>query len=63
MFIYDERYLSKKEGYYYSCPWIEHGLVFFRYKLAMCCNCGHEGGGHTLVRNNFDMHGVSVLFD
>ncbi len=53
MFIYDERYLSKKEGHYYSCPWIEHGLVFFRYKLAMCCNCGHEGGGHTLVRNNF----------
>ncbi len=53
MFIYDERYLSKKEGYYYSCPWIEHGLVFFRYKLAMCCNCGHEGGGHTLVRNNY----------
>ncbi|MCD7780434.1 MAG: radical SAM protein, partial [Candidatus Gastranaerophilales bacterium] len=23
------------------------------YKLTMCCYCGHEGGGHTLIRNNF----------
>lgn len=53
MFVYNEKYVSKKEGHYYSCPWIEHGLVFFQYKLTMCCYCGHEGGGHTLVRNNF----------
>lgn len=53
MFVYDERYVSKKEGYYYSCPWIEHGLVFFKYKLAMCCNCGHEGNSQPLIRNNF----------
>ncbi len=53
MFIYNEKYVSKKEGHYYSCPWIEHGIVFFQYKLTMCCYCGHEGGGHTLVRNNF----------
>lgn len=53
MFVYNEKYVSKKEGYYYSCPWIEHGLVFFRYKIAMCCNCGHEGSIQTLVRNNF----------
>lgn len=53
MFVYNEKYVSKKEGYYYSCPWIEHGLVFFQYKLTMCCYCGHEGGGHTLVRDNF----------
>ncbi len=53
MFIYDEKYVSKKEGHYYSCDWIEHGLVFFRYKIAMCCYCPHEGNGHTLVRNNY----------
>jgi len=53
MFVYNEKYVSKKEGHYYSCPWIEHGLVFFQYKLTMCCYCGHEGGGHTLIRNNF----------
>ena len=53
MFIYNENYVSKKEGYYYSCPWLEHGLVFFQYKLANCCFCGHAVGGHTLLRNNF----------
>lgn len=53
MFVYNEKYVSKKDGHYYSCPWIEHGLVFFRYKLAMCCNCGHEGSIQTLIRNNY----------
>ena len=53
MFVYNEKYVSNKEGHYYSCPWIEHGLVFFRYKLAMCCNCGHEGSIQTLIRNNY----------
>ena len=53
MFIYNEKYVSKKEGCYYSCPWIEHGLVFFQYKLANCCICGHEAGGHTLLRDNY----------
>lgn len=53
MFIYDEKFVSKKEGYYYSCPWIEHGLVFFEYKLAMCCNCGHANSEQPLIRNNF----------
>ena len=53
MFVYDERYVSKKEGHYYSCPWIEHGLVFFQYKLANCCLCGHLAGGHTFLRNNY----------
>jgi|GEM_PF-1078514 len=53
MFIYNEKYKSRKEGYYYSCPWIEHGIVFFPHKLAFCCHCGHTGGGHTLVQNNF----------
>ncbi len=53
MFIFNEKYLSKKEGHYYSCPWIEHGLVFFKYQLSMCCHCGHTGGGKTLIRNNF----------
>lgn len=53
MFIYDKRYVSKKEGCYYSCPWIEHGIVFFNSKLTMCCHCSHEGGGHTMIRNNY----------
>lgn len=54
MFVYNEKYKSKKEGYYYSCPWIEHGLVFFEYKLAHCCHCGHEGFSQQLIRNNFN---------
>ncbi len=53
MFIYNDKYKSNKEGYYYSCPWIEHGIVFFPQKISFCCHCGHSGGGHTLVRNNF----------
>ena len=53
MFVFNEKYVSKKAGYYYSCPWIEHGLVFFEYKLSMCCNSGHEDGGNTIVRNNY----------
>lgn len=53
MFVYDENYVSKKDGYYYSCPWIEHGLVFFEYKLAMCCNCGHANSAQPLIRDNF----------
>lgn len=53
MFVYNEKFVSKKDGYYYSCPWIEHGLVFFSYKLSMCCNCGHEGSSQTLIRNNY----------
>ena len=53
MFIYNEKYVSKNEGCYYSCPWIEHGLVVFQYKLAHCCHCGHQSGGHALIRNNY----------
>ncbi len=53
MFVYNEKYVSKKEGFYYSCPWIEHGLVFFQYKLTNCCHCGHSGGGHSMICNNF----------
>lgn len=54
MFIYNPKYHSKKENHYYSCKWIESGLVFFPYKLTMCCYCGHEGGGHVMLRNNYD---------
>ncbi len=53
MFVYNEKFVSKKEGQYYSCPWIEHGMVFFKYKLAMCCNCGHEGSSQAILRNNY----------
>ena len=59
MFIYDEKYKSKKEGYYYSCSWLERGLVFFPHKLSFCCHCGHTGGGHTLIRNNFDGQNIN----
>ena len=54
MFIYNEKYESKREGYYYSCPWLEHGIAFFPKKLAFCCHCGHTSGGHTLIRNNYN---------
>ena len=53
MFVYNEKFVSKKKGHYYSCPWIEHGLVFFSYKLAMCCHCGHEGSAQAVIRNNY----------
>ena len=54
MFVLNQNYLSKKEGFYYSCPWIEHGLVFFPSKLTMCCFCGGDTNNHTLVQDNFN---------
>ena len=54
MFVLNQNYLSRKEGFYYSCPWIEHGLVFFPSKLTMCCFCGSDTNNHTLVQDNFD---------
>ncbi|MBQ2644497.1 radical SAM protein [bacterium] len=55
MFRYHAEYDGSKCDHpsYYSCPWIQHGLVFFRYKLATCCYCGHVGGGHTLVKDDY----------
>lgn len=61
MFKYNENYVSKEEGKYYSCKWIQSGLVFFPYKLTMCCYCGHEGGGHVMLRNNY--HGQPLNWD
>ena len=53
MFKYSKEYdcydLQNRE--FYSCPWIQHGLVFFFKKLANCCYCGHASGGHTLVKD------------
>ena len=54
MFVLNQNYLSKKEGFYYSCPWIEHGLVFFPSKITMCCLCGCEPSKHIIVQDNFD---------
>lgn len=56
MFRYHEKYdcQRKSEQTFYSCPWIQHGLVFFKYKLTSCCYCGHAGGGHTLILDNYD---------
>lgn len=54
MFKLDERYLPDKEGRFYSCNWIQSGIVFFQHKLTMCCFCGHEGCGHVMVENNYN---------
>lgn len=56
MFRYQEKYDCSKDFIpsFYSCPWIQHGLVFFRYKMTMCCYCGHAGGGHTLVKDDYN---------
>lgn len=59
MFRYNEKYVSEKEGHFYSCKWIESGLVFFQYKLTMCCYCGHTGGGHVMLRNNYNGHNIN----
>ena len=58
MFVYNNKYVSKKEGHYYSCPWIEYGIVFFQHKISTCCHCGHSGGGHSLIRNNYAGHKI-----
>ena len=59
MFVLNQNYLSKKDGFYYSCEWIEHGLVFFPSKLTMCCFMGNEKNSHTLIQDNFN----AVNFD
>ena len=56
MFRYVEKYdcSYRKKPAFFSCPWIQHGLVFFRYKLTNCCYCGHVGGGHTILKNDYN---------
>lgn len=56
MFRYHEKYdcSYRKKPAFFSCQWIQHGLVFFRYKLTTCCYCGHSGGGHTLVKDDYN---------
>jgi len=56
MFRYNKKYdctYRQKEAFF-SCPWIQHGLVFFRYKLTQCCYCGHVGGGHTIIKDDYN---------
>jgi len=53
---YDCNYNENKT--FYICPWIQHGLVFFKYKITHCCYCGHNGGGHTLIRNDYNGHKI-----
>lgn len=55
MFRYNEKYdcSYRKKPAFFSCDWIQHGLVFFKYKLTTCCYCGHAGGGHTLIKDNY----------
>jgi organic radical activating enzyme len=54
MFVLNQNCIPRKEGFYYSCEWIEHGLVFFPSKLTMCCFCGSKEGQHTLIQDNFN---------
>ena len=60
MFVLNPNYLPYKNGFYYSCPWIEHGLVFFPSKLAMCCFCGSIQNTNALLRENFDGNNFDI---
>lgn len=60
MFVLNQNYLSRKEGFYYSCEWIEHGIVFFPSKLTMCCFCGGKTGEHTLIQDNFSIQNFDI---
>ena len=53
MFVLNPNCIPKDKGFYYSCPWIEHGIVFFPSKLSMCCFCGSIGGEYTILQENF----------
>lgn len=61
MFKYMEKYdcSYRQHPSFYSCPWIQHGLVFFRYKTTNCCYCGHVGGGHTIIQDNYNGHPIN----
>lgn len=60
MFVLNQNYISRKEGFYYSCEWIEHGLVFFPSKITMCCFCGSQKGMHTLIQDNFSAQNFDI---
>lgn len=60
MFVLNQNYMPSKNGFYYSCRWIEHGLVFFSSKLTMCCFCGSEQGKHTLLQENFNGNNFDI---
>ncbi len=53
MFVLSQNHKSFKDGFYYSCDWLEHGLVFFPSKLTMCCFTGKGENSHTLIQDNF----------
>ena len=68
MFVLNQNCISTKEGHYYSCPWIEHGIVFFPSKIMMCCFCGSLCGESTLLQenftgNNFDINKIFKIKD
>lgn len=54
MFVLNQNCIPKDNGFYYSCPWIEHGIVFFSSKISMCCFCGSIEGNYTLIQENFN---------
>lgn len=55
MFKYNAKYDCRKTNSdkFYSCSWIQHGLVFFRYKLSACCYCGQSENEHTLIKDDY----------
>lgn len=65
MFVLNPNCIPKKNGIYYSCPWIEHGIVFFPSKISMCCFCGGEENKSTLLQENFNGNNFNVerIFD
>ncbi len=60
MFVLDHRCITKDENIYYSCDWIEHGLVFFPSKIALCCFTGEGEKSHTLIQDNFNGNNFNI---
>lgn len=60
MFVLNQNCFSNKEGIYYSCPWIEHGLVFFPSKITMCCFCGSKKDEYAVLQENFDGNNFNI---
>lgn len=60
MFVLNQNCIPKDKGLYYSCPWIEHGIVFFPSKIAMCCFCGSLSGEYTILQENFNGNNFDI---
>jgi organic radical activating enzyme len=47
------KHFSSYQPEYYSCPWIEGGLVFFPQSLHACCIAHHDGRGWPVLVEKF----------